>query len=223
MATVNPTPTITPHQPFSWVEDFGLADYEVIWQRQKQRVEERVANQTGNGILIGEHHPIITLGRGSHIENLLTPMTPTVSIERGGDVTYHGPGQIVAYPILKLEEGQRDLHRHLRLLEQGVIDTLAHYGIEGVRNPGLTGVWIPANNNGKTSLKKVCSIGVAVKRWVTYHGLSLNVSSDLSAYSQINPCGLSAETMANLNEYSNSPLKITEIKNALTNNLAKLL
>ena len=175
-----------------WVEDFGIADYETIWQRQKDLVALRLESAIGNGVLIGEHRPVITLGRGSHQENLLNPAIPVIPIERGGDVTYHGPGQLVAYPILYLPVGQRDLHQYLRRLEQCVIDTMSAFGVMGVRNPGLTGVW----SETPQGLKKLCSIGVA-------------------AYRQINPCGLESSSMTNLSEHAEIPLSLSLVKEKL--------
>ena len=117
---------------------------------------------------------------------------PVVTIGRGGEATYHGPGQLVAYPILALPEGRRDLHRYLRDLEGAVIDAIGALGAEGRREEGKTGVWVGD--------RKICSIGVAVRRWVTWHGLALNVTTDLEAFQSFSPCGLSPEVMTNLGE-----------------------
>ncbi|MEB3286860.1 MAG: lipoyl(octanoyl) transferase LipB [Vampirovibrionales bacterium] len=200
------------------VQDFGMADYRLIWKRQKAWVDKRLKEEVPDAVLVGEHFPVITMGRGSHSENLLAPHIPTVAIERGGDVTYHGPGQIVAYPILQLPEGRRDLHQYLRLLEEAVIRTLLDFGIEGLRNPGYTGVWVKSKplENEQGDLRKICAIGVAVKRWVTYHGLSLNVDCDLSAYAQINPCGLESTIMTRMSDLISTPIHPQEVKTTLS-------
>lgn len=176
------------------VREFGPAQpYQAVYALQKALMEERIRNTIPDTLLLGEHAPVITLGRGFHAENLLFPEgIPVVSVERGGDVTYHGPGQLVGYPILALQPGERDLHRYLRQLEDVIITVLAHYGLQGSRRSGWTGVWVQD--------RKIASIGVAVRKWVTYHGFALNVSTDLSDYRRINPCGLPAETMTSMAE-----------------------
>jgi lipoyl(octanoyl) transferase len=119
-----------------------------------------------------------------------------IEIERGGDVTYHGPGQIVAYPIVLLTEGERDLHRYLRNLEDAVIATLARFGLLADREPGKTGVWCgPAERR-----RKLCSMGIACRKWVTFHGLALNVTTDLSYFGRINPCGFESKVMSSMAE-----------------------
>ena len=127
---------------------------------------------------------------------------PVFEIERGGDVTYHGPGQLVGYPILKLEE--RDLHKYLRDLEEGLIGVCADCGVAGGRNPGWTGVWIGD--------RKVASIGIAVRRWVTLHGFALNVSTELGRFAAINPCGLHAAVMTSLTEAAGRPISVDDVK-----------
>ncbi len=165
--------------------------YEAVYQWQKDLVEQRIKDQVRDTLLLGEHPHVITMGRGTHPENILNPkQIPVIEIERGGDVTYHGPGQLVGYPIFQLETGERDLHRYLRMLEEVLMDVLAHYGIVGRREPGWTGVWVGE--------KKIASIGVAVRKWVTYHGFALNVTTNLSYFNTIHPCGLSANVMTSL-------------------------
>jgi lipoate-protein ligase B len=195
---------------------FTPADsYAEIWQLQKELVEKRIRDEIFNTLLIGEHPPVITCGRGTHAENLLTPDIPIVEIERGGDVTYHGPGQLVGYPILKLEGKNRDLHGYLRSLETLLIQTLAEFQIAGSTKPGLTGVWVDD--------KKIASIGVAVKKWVTYHGFALNVNTDLTQFSTINPCGLSADTMTSMTAILQTVLKVEEVINTLEKHFQILL
>lgn len=198
------------------VSDFQLTDYQTVWDLQKSLVQQRLNSEIPDTLLIGEHPPVITLGRGSHAENLLSPNIPAIAIERGGDVTYHGPGQLIAYPILLLPEGKRDLHQYLRNLEEVIILTLKDFGIEGQRNPGWTGVW--ANDPKSGQLRKLASIGVSVKKWVTYHGLALNVSTDLAAFSQINPCGLQSEVMTSMQTLLGKPAEMAQIKKSLLQN-----
>ena len=157
-----------------------------------------VSGEIPGALLLLEHHPVITMGVKTSKSNILLSEADLqsrgielVKTDRGGDVTYHGPGQLVGYPILPLREFGLDLHGYLRALEESVIRSLAEFGLEGTRN-GPAGVWA----NGK----KVCSIGVAVRKWVTYHGFALNVCPDLSHFSFINPCGLSSDRVTSLAE-----------------------
>lgn len=180
-------------------EDFGIAPYTVVHQRQHVLVAARIAEEIPDTLLIGEHEPVITLGRGSHPENILEPgILPVLPIERGGDVTYHGPGQLVVYPIIKLKAGRRDLHGYLRVLEEIIILTLRSCGAEGFRVSGKTGVWVREPASGDP--RKIASIGVAVKQWVTYHGAALNIQPDMSHYRLIQPCGFSSDTMISLSQ-----------------------
>lgn len=201
--------------------DFHLTDYQTVWDLQKSLVQQRLAGKIPDTILMGEHPSVLTLGRGTHEENLLNPSIPTVAIERGGDVTYHGPGQLIAYPILLLPVGKRDLHSYLRHLEEAVILTLRDFGIEGLRNPGWTGVWTPNPQSG--TLLKLASIGVAVKQWVTYHGLALNVCTDLTAFSHINPCGLHSGVMTSMQTLLQQPIPVARVKPVLAQYLEKVL
>jgi len=139
----------------------------------------------------------VTLGRKSEASEADGLSVPVFQVERGGETTYHGPGQVVAYPIFALPEGRRDLHRYMRDLEEVVIRVLAEVEVEGTRRDGLTGVWIGD--------RKVCSVGVAVRRWVTWHGLSLNVHTDLGDFRMIRPCGLDAEVMTRVADHAELP------------------
>ena len=149
---------------------------------------------------------MITLGRRlKAAANVLAPgAIPVIEVERGGDVTYHGPGQLVGYPILKLAEDERDLHGYLRNLEDALIGVCADVGLEGRRNPGWTGAWIGA--------RKVASLGIAVRRWVTLHGFALNVATDLSRFLTINPCGLESAVMTSLAVETGRPLTLADVK-----------
>jgi lipoate-protein ligase B len=196
--------------------DLGRAPYGAVWDRQKELVEARQADRTPDTLILVEHDEVVTLGRRRDAgKNVLSRDLPVVEIERGGDVTYHGPGQLVAYPILKLEGDERDLHAYLRRLEAALLDTLAAFGLHGRRNPGLTGAWIGP--------RKVASIGIAVRRWVTFHGLALNVSTDLTRFSAINPCGLDAAVMTSMSEAAGRAISLDAVKPALVSSLGAAL
>jgi lipoyl(octanoyl) transferase len=139
-----------------------------------------------------------------------------VEVERGGDVTYHGPGQIVAYPILLLEEGERDLHRFLRNLEEGMIRTLARWELSAGREPGKTGVWIEGR-------RKIASIGIACRKWVTFHGLALNVTTDLGYFARIQPCGFDATVMTSMARELGRDVSLAEVRAALVAELGAAL
>ena len=171
--------------------------FEVVHELQRELVEQRLRGEIGDVLLLVEHEPVITIGRGTDRADVAQARLPIVEVERGGEATYHGPGQLVAYPILLLPEGRRDLHRYLRDLEEVVLRVLAEFDVTGTRRPGLTGVWIGE--------RKVCSIGVSVRRWVTWHGLALNLDADLEHFAQFRPCGLDAAVMANVREFVELP------------------
>jgi len=175
--------------------DFDTADYNAIYDQQLTLVRQRQQNACDDTVLMGEHPPVLTVGRGFKTENLLNNSIPIVQIERGGDITYHGPGQLVIYPIIKLEGQQRDLHLLLRQLEEWVILVLNEFGITGFRKPGWTGVWVTTTEGQE---RKIASIGVAVRQWVTFHGIGFNVTTDLTAFKAINPCGLPSQSMVAL-------------------------
>lgn len=172
--------------------DVGVMPYREAHAYQLEVLGERQRGERRDALILVEHPHVYTLGRTRTAEaNVLAPGdVEVIPIERGGDVTYHGPGQLVAYPIIALGEGERDLHRFLRNLEQGMIDTLAAFGIAAGRSPGATGVWIGP--------RKIASIGIACRKWVTFHGLALNVNTDLSYFARINPCGFDAAVMTSM-------------------------
>lgn len=171
------------------VRELGRIDYGAALQIQQDLVARRKQGLVADHLLLLEHAHVITLGRNGHMENLLASSEildragisfyPT---DRGGDVTYHGPGQLVGYPILDLREWKRDVGAYVRAIEQSIIDTLADYGIEAGRIPKLTGVWVGE--------RKIAAIGVHLSRWVTSHGFALNVTTDLNYFQYIVPCGL---------------------------------
>jgi len=174
------------------VVEAGLVPYAeaLDWQRSlaQARIEGRVPHDL---LLLLEHPPVVTLGRNSQESHLLRPVGVEVfEVERGGDVTFHGPGQLVGYPIIDLSGYKQDLHWYLRTLEQALIDALATLGIPAERNPGYTGVW--------TRGRKIASIGVHVKKWVTWHGFALNVTTDLTHFDRIVPCGIPGVEMTSI-------------------------
>ena len=165
------------------------------WQRSlaQARIDGRLANDV---LLLLEHPAVVTLGRNSHAGHLLSRDGVEVfEIERGGDVTFHGPGQLVGYPIIDLTRHTPDLHWYLRTLEQALIDALAALGIPAERNPGYTGVWTGGGSRGS---RKIASIGIHVKQWVTWHGFALNVTTDLSQFERIVPCGIPGVEMTSV-------------------------
>ncbi|GJM21003.1 MAG: octanoyltransferase [Planctomycetota bacterium] len=173
------------------VRDLGLIDYAEAWALQKQLVDARRDVGGVDTLLVCEHPAVITTGRGTQNDFLREARFPIHEVERGGEATYHGPGQIVVYPIVGLAEGARDLHAYLRALEQACLDACAQFGLGAGRREGATGVWVDG-------ARKLASLGVAARRWVTYHGLALNHSTDLSHFEAIQPCGFEASVMTSL-------------------------
>lgn len=176
----------------------GRMPYGEALTLQRELARRRISREIPHDmLLLVEHPPVITLGRGFHVENLPTPRefleakgVEVFDVERGGDVTYHGPGQLVGYPIFDLGEHRQDLHWFLREIEGSLIDALDAFGIAGDRNPGYTGVW--------TGGRKIASIGIHVKQWVTWHGFALNVTTDLSYFDLIVPCGIPNVVMTSI-------------------------
>lgn len=193
------------------VADWGRTEYADALARQHTLVEDRLAGRVPDTLVLTEHEPVITLGRGAHAANLLAPDCPTVAVERGGDVTWHGPGQVVGYLVRLLPPGARDLVAHLRGLEDLVIAALARFGIAGVRQPGRTGVWV----EGSPAPRKIASLGIAARRWCTYHGFALNVECDLAAFRAINPCGFDASVMTSMRELIGTSPGIGAVKAAI--------
>jgi len=187
---------------------------------QQDLLAERQAGNIPDTLVLVEHPDTITMGRSAKPDNIIDPGSiPVFAIERGGDVTYHGPGQLVAYPIFHLRESERDLHRYLRALEEATLRTLADFGIAGVRRPGLTGAWTA----GETAPRKLASIGVAVRKWVTLHGLALNVNTELARFGAIHPCGLDASVMTSMAHELGGPVDFVSVKSALAKHLAAVL
>jgi len=181
--------------------NLGLTDYKKALNIQLDLLDKRKNNLIPDTLILLQHPPTITIGRGGDLKNLLVSQSYLKDrgiyfeqISRGGDITFHGPGQIVAYPIMDLNNLGRDIHKYLRSLEHLIIDMLKNYGIKASGFKGITGVW--ANE------KKIASIGIGVKRWITYHGFAINISNDLNYYDMIIPCGLSKVRMTNVSTES---------------------
>jgi len=175
--------------------DLGQVDYVSTVETMKNTLADRIADRIGDTLIVCEHDPVFTVGRNRGAEaNILTAGdVPVVNVTRGGDVTFHGPGQLVGYPILALPPHRHDLHGYLRGLEKIIIRTLKHFGLTGHRDVRNTGVWVEG--------KKVAAIGIAARKWVTWHGFALNLTTDLSYYQQINPCGLDSTLVTRLADH----------------------
>ena len=214
--------------------DLGLMDYKEAWDFQQKLFDEIVEikkknrkdstnKKTPNYFLLVEHPHVYTLGKSGNMSNLLIDETGLKNndasfykINRGGDITYHGPGQIVGYPILDLENFFTDIHKYLRFLEEVIILTLKNYEIKGERNQGKTGVWIDT----KTPFpRKICAMGVRASRWVTMHGFALNVNADLNYFNNIIPCGLANNIVTSIsNEKKRKTVDVLKIKELLKRN-----
>ena len=177
------------------VIDWGRVPYETAVDRMKAVLADRIEGTVPDTLLLCEHDPVYTVGRTRGAEaNILNPEgIPIVSVARGGDVTFHGPGQIVGYPIFALPEHRHDLHGFLRGLETAMIRTLARLDLEGTRDERNTGVWVGG--------QKITAIGIAAKRWVTWHGFALNCTVDLRHYERINPCGMASDLVTSLDRH----------------------
>jgi len=198
--------------------DLGLRDYEEVWRLQKEFVARRRAGEIPDTVILVEHPPVFTIGRqaspGQTSSGLFAfadedewARRSLVVVERGGGITFHGPGQLVGYPILDLKSRGRDLHRFLRDLEEVLIRTLRDFSLDAQRRPGLTGVWV--------GQKKIASIGIAVRHWVSYHGFALNVSVDLRYFRMIRPCGLDGTVITSMSELLGREISLAEVKPAL--------
>ena len=176
--------------------DLGKSHYNDAWELQKRLQSQRISGQIDDQLLLVEHFPVYTLGKNTPKEHLLTKESDNISIiqtDRGGDITFHGPGQLVGYPILDLNQYKRSITWYMRELEQLIIDVLKEYDINAGRKKGLTGVWVKG--------KKIAALGVRISKWVTMHGFSLNINPDLKYYQGIIPCGITeygVTSMANL-------------------------
>ncbi|MCX5678291.1 MAG: lipoyl(octanoyl) transferase LipB [Candidatus Omnitrophica bacterium] len=194
--------------------DLGLTDYEECYRTQREMVARRKLGEIGDTLILTEHSNVFTIGRTGGKENLLADAAylrqkgiKVLDVDRGGDITFHGPGQLVVYPIIELKEKWRDLHKYMRNLEDVVIKFLKRYSVRSGREPGRTGVW--------ASGKKVASIGIGVSNWVTYHGMSININPDLEFFNMIYPCGLKGIKIASLKSLCGKDITVGEAKNAV--------
>jgi lipoyl(octanoyl) transferase len=224
------TPTVN-------VRNLGLIAYKEAWDLQesllKVAVDLKIENRKQNTavlpaqyLLFCEHPHVYTLGKSGAAENLLLDQAHLdqinaqfFKINRGGDITYHGPGQLVMYPILDLEQFFTDIHQYLRFLEEAVIQTLAHFGIEATRFEGLTGVWLdPEGPNAR----KICAMGVKCSRWITMHGIALNVNPDLSYFGNIVPCGIQDKAVTSMSAELGRQIDMNEVREVLSQQMASL-
>ena len=199
------------------IEWLGRIDYQTGLQIQEERLESCLRDGAETVILL-EHEPVYTIGRlpdKSSLRNVSRLLYPVFETNRGGQATYHGPGQLVGYPIVDLRIRGRDLHRYLRKLEMLLIDLLADFGLQGVRVDGKTGVWIQD--------RKIASIGVGVRKWVTMHGFALNVASDLSGFQNITPCGLSGIRMTSISSELGAEVSLQTVRENLIPHLNRNL
>jgi lipoyl(octanoyl) transferase len=227
------------------VQDWGLIDYKQAWDKQEAIFAETIAIKTEirnrqpvanagepseditpNYLIFCEHPHVYTLGKSGKAENLLLDdagleekQASYYPINRGGDITYHGPGQLVCYPILDLDNFFTDIHLYLRTLEEAVILTLAEYGLTAGRYPGYTGVWFDADNE---RARKICAMGVRCSRWVTMHGLALNVNPRLDYFNNIVPCGIDDKAVTSLQKELGCQVNIKEVQQRLQQHIAQL-
>ena len=218
-------------------KSLGLINYEESWKKQEsifnKIIDTKIKNRnlqkeikTDNYILTCSHPHVYTLGKSGDEKNLLIDKNiiekenlEFFKINRGGDITYHGPGQIVIYPILDLENFFTDIHKYLRSLEEAVILTLREYNIESGRIKDYTGVWIDIKSDNP---RKICALGVKTSRWVTMHGLALNVNTDLNFFKNIIPCGINDKEVTSISKEVGQDIKIKDVEKKLLNNLSKV-
>ncbi|MCH4824533.1 lipoyl(octanoyl) transferase LipB [Gramella lutea] len=220
------------------IQNLGVKDYKETWDYQeelfKNTLDLKIRNRreeldepTKNYLLFVEHPHVYTLGKSGDAENLLISEAELKAknatyykINRGGDITYHGPGQLVGYPILDLDNFFTDIHKYLRLLEETVILTLAEYGLKTERSPGETGVWLDV---GTPFARKICAMGVRASRWVTMHGFALNVNADLGYFDNIIPCGIKGKAVTSLNvELGQKEVDMEEVQQKVLKHFAEL-
>ena len=200
--------------------DLKQKDYKEVWELQKLVHQKRLENKISDTLILVEHNPVITMGKSGKQDNLLIPFTllrdkgiDFYKIERGGDVTYHGPGQLVGYPIFNIKQGLIGIRPFIEKLEDIIIATLAEYGIKSEKREKMIGVW--------TETGKICSIGIAVQKWVSFHGFALNVNTNLQHFDYIVPCGLKNVEMTSMQKILNHTIDMAEIKKSIGANFGK--
>lgn len=192
---------------YGWHLPLGQVEYEKVWSWQRGLVKLRESGFARDTIITVEHPNVITVGKDGHEENYTGLSQAPVKVERGGDVTYHGPGQLVVYFIFNLTRRGRDLHKFMDSIQQSIIRTLGDYDIEASKGDEYTGIWV-----GK---EKIASIGVAVQRWITFHGAAINLNTELSEFRKINPCGLKPEIMTSVKKLTNKEVALDEFTRRL--------
>lgn len=218
--------------------NWGLIDYQQAWDQQeailKKKVDYKLTERDlpdnektiiSNDLIFCQHPHVYTLGKSGSLDNLLLDEqglkeaeATFYKINRGGDITYHGPGQLVAYPIIDLEQFFTDIHKYLRYLEEAVIKTIAHYGIIGSRYEGYTGVWIDAD---KPTARKICAMGVRCSRWITMHGIALNVNTNLAYFKNIIPCGIDDKDVTSIAQELGHEVDFNELTTILKQEIAR--
>ena len=201
--------------------NLDFINYKEAWDLQKEVLELRLNSKVSDVLFLLEHPHTYTLGKIADKKNLVASKeyldknnVSVYEIDRGGDITYHGPGQIVGYPIINLNEWQNDTHKYLRALEEVIIQTCSHYGLNAVRVPKYTGVWIED--------RKIAAIGIKISRWISMHGFAFNVNTDLSLFSGIIPCGISGKDVTSLQRELKREIKIDEVKSLLVKNFKEI-
>ena len=212
------------------VENWGVQSYKDAWEKQEKILQsiidvkknnrnDRSNLETPNYLIFLEHKPVFTIGKSGNFNNLLVndfelskKNIELVKTNRGGDITFHGPGQLVIYPILDLENFFTDIHKYLRSLEDVVISSLMEFNIDAKRSSGETGVWI---NTDTSFPEKICAMGVRASRWVTMHGLALNINTDLSYFNKIIPCGIEGKGITSMEKVLNKNISIDKVKSAI--------
>ena len=187
---------------FGWVLDLGKVDYQKCLGWQRGLVKMRREGFARDTLILVEHPPVITVGKDSHEENFKNLKVQPVFVERGGDVTYHGPGQLVVYFIFNLQRRGLNLHKFIENILDGIIFTLAKYNVKARKDEVNTGIWVDD--------KKIASLGIAIKRWVTFHGAAINLNTDLNDFEQINPCGLESGIMTSLKKISGEKIDMKQ-------------
>jgi len=195
--------------------DLGLVEYSRVWRLQLRLVEKRISGEVGDVLILVEHPHVFTLGRRGDENNILDKSIPVYRVERGGDATYHGPGQLVAYPIVNLNELGLGVREFVNLLEEVCISVLGKLGVGAGRVEGKPGVWVKG--------RKIVSIGLAIRHWVTYHGLAFNVNTDLSYFFKIRPCGMDSDVMTSLQQVTGQTHDLSHVKQLLAVEMAERL
>ncbi len=225
-------------KPVVLLKDLGLVDYKQTWEYQQQLMDECIARKLANRtavstetqqhyLLLCEHPAVFTLGKSGSMANLLVDESELSNrgvnfykINRGGDITHHGPGQLVGYPILDMDEFFTDIHKYLRYLEEAIILTLNDFGIKGSRLAGATGVWLDADDEAMA--RKICAMGIRASRWVTMHGFALNVNNNLDYFDWIIPCGIDDKAVTSIKEELGHEVDMELVKTRFQQHFAKL-